>query len=689
MLNFKTQVDNVDFFQQALLRRAGDYGPGISELQRNNNAKGLLQRHVFKSMPDYGVMQPLYSNFFSEYLRDMRFYINLDNLSINTLEQQVMSFVNSSIKRITLVRKEAQALDSTVVENEIKINQVYDIVHFNAFSRESDMPLSLLDTRWMQDYKSEISFDPDQQLSVVDGSGLILPLTDKVRIPFISAELVGEETDVGDTKEPLVSTDPRYLIIPNKVFKHIIIRLEHDSRGRKYTHSDSRCTIALELPGIQMVNYLRIMPAGVSSILIDSIKYLNESNELVELSSSVTEGDTGFCYFFEPIRTRKFVISFIQYAPVTKLGLFSGGIVEKELNRFLAGIDWAYRFQENNEYIEGRVFDFSIESIETGLNTYLNSGFFRSKDIVVKDIASVSITDSAELVPITSRANISGNPDNSVPNTDPYTDFYLGVKITNTNGTKVLEDLIPITDTYPVQTEYLPLVGGQARVKLFPDLLWNGDRNRILEGETLVYPQMLLVTEAPHGYSIGDSVNFVGPADNTLSGLQEVIDVIDDYTFVVVVNTTHTTIDANTTPRVYALSYDPSTPPFTVFKDGSALVLGTDYQISFGEIDYWRSILPNGSELLALLRDARSGKFRVKITKPDYEGTYWINYKPQDRQYLGKTKHVKLINGKAVFDKVFRKNSTVLNAVCVLRNDMSNPYITVILRNYALKIKSY
>lgn len=687
MLNIKNKITNTGIAQEALKKRANDYGLDQSEAVQNLKTRKLLERPIGTPSFKREVNSPINSNNFREYLRDLRYYIHLSNLNFNKLDSDINTLIKSNANNLMMIRKETDALDSLTIEKEIQFYQEYDLVHYNSFSREVDMPLSLEDRRWLQDYKTETSFTDDYHCFVINSAGITLPIIEQVQIPFVDAILIGEETDVGDTSNPILSTDPRSVFLPDKTFRHVIIRSENDTTSRVYKRNNSYCTLQVSFSNLQLVNYLKIVHAAASSLSVESIVYVNESNEQIAITSSQIEGDTGWYFLFEPLRAKAFIVKFIQYAPVSKLKYNLDFSEAKELNKFLAGLNWEYRFDESAEDIEGRVFDFSIQEMSAGLNLYSGVGLFRSKDLNIDNLASVQISDFLELVPIVSTSN-GYSVSNSTADVSAYTEYYLGLEIKNKNGTKILEDLIPIPDTYPIQAEYLPLIGGESRVKLFPDLLWNAVKNRILTAETISGSQMLLTTESNHGLAVGSNAHITGPYDNSLLGIKQVINVLDEKSFVVSVVETHSPVTKNTTPRMYLLDFNGSSP-FNVFKDGVQLSLGTDYQINFGEVDYWRSTLPNADELSSILQDARSGKMRIKFLNPSYESSYWINYYPYDNQFLGQTKHVKLISGRAAIQSSLKHHSAKINTICILRSNILNPYITVVLRRYSLKVKKY
>lgn len=697
-LDIKTRKNNLPALERAARLRANDFdNERLTKKDEDTRISTFLKRRDYRFQPGILPNQPMSSHQQREFLRDTRFFISLNNMELTDLERELDNLITKNLNSIQRIQKDAEALDSATLEEEIRFYKHYDQVHYNAFTREKDMALEDTD-RWMTDYKTELGFENSQKLNVIEGTGVTLPIGDRLVVPFIDAHLVGEETDVGDTAHPIIATEARNVILPDEVFRWVIIRREHDNTTRHYNRTPSRLCFLLDLPGIQLINWLKVIPAAGSSLLVDSIVYINEANEEIELESVEIDSDTGPVFLFEPVRARQMKVRFIQYAPIMKIGRDHGNLEVRELNRMLEGLSWHNRIDETSEYIEGRVFDFSIREIKTGLNTYLGTGIFRSKDVRIRNIASAAIGDQVDLVPITSGVNASGQiAPELLPGNDAFSEYYLGVDLENAQGKRILRDLVPIPDTYPVQVEFLPLIGQEGRVKLMPDLLWNLGVNRVV-GSSVANTQRLNVTTAEaHGFVVGDAVGFVGPADSPLIGSWEVVQVDGEFTFRIQLDFPAVDVETileNTTPRFYAYLDDPEVndidiAPIRVYKDGVEIFIGSDYQLNFGVGDNWQSSFPRGVSLSQALEDARSGKCRVRILNPDYDAVYWIEYRPLPNQFLGKTKLVRLQNGRVVFDRKFRRSRGTINTIAILRGDSGNPYLTPVLRNYSLRLRKY
>lgn len=695
-IELTTRRNNFQAFERAARQRVKDFA-NEDLLPKEVDARlvAFLNRRYYNKTHGLTVGIPLSSNQFREFMRDTRFYSTLHNLELRALEDQLNNLQRRNLGTIDRLQKDIDALDSITAEQEIRIYKNYDKAHHNAFVRERDMPLDPRDRRWYKDFKTGLSFGPEDLLHVIPSAGATLPVLDKLLVPIINATLVGEETDVGDTGEPIISSDPRYVFLPGKVFRHVIIRREHDDTTRKYKRTKSFCTLLLELAGTQQINWISFVPAAGSSISIESLTYINASNEEVTLTTTAIEADRGVTLLFEPVRARYMKLKLEQHAPVMKLGRNHFDLRSRELNRLLEGISWESRVNDQEEYIEGRVFDFSIRDIQIGLNQYGTTGLFRSKDIKVEKPASFAVTDVIESIPIVSQLNLSGTTDR-LPNGTVFAEYYLGLDLQFAGQVKGVHDLIPVPDSFPVQAEYVPLMGDIGRIKLCPDLLWNLEKIRVVSAVGLGRPMVEITTETPHGLQVDESVSFYGPAGHPLNGDYEVKEIFGDYSFKIRVRDygTEYAVNENTTPRVFmyrddSQANDTDNPPFKLYENNVQLNIGDDYQVNFGTSTEWRSTFPRKTVLANILANPTSGIMRVKVLASKADSLYWAEYKPLANQFLGKTKLARLKNGRVVIDPKLKNCKGTVNTICIMRQDFTNPYITPILRNYNLLIRAY
>lgn len=692
---FKRSVTEADEIKRALRKRVSDEAHNdLSEREIEARIVQYLTKNKRDTKPPLLPGNPIFSHTWREFVKDSKFYVGMLNGRTSTLEEKIRSSTKDAWGTLNDIQQEALVLDSLITEEEIKVYRNFTTVHFNSFARAIDMGLGFGNLSWTQDYKTERNFLPNQKSSVIPGTGLTLPLRERVLVPITDVKLLGEGTDVGDSRKPIVSTSPRNLLRKNEAFRHVIIRYEHDETGRKFKKNASRVTLLLELGNIQLVNFLLLKPLGHSTIAIDELTYINDAGEEVVLSADPIPSETNVRVLFEPIRTRYLKIRLRQYAPVTKTHYAVRDWRVKKLNEVLRGVGFSQLLPEGEEEIQGRVYDFSLEEVRVGLNIYEPTGVFRSRPIKIESPLGLTLSDkTAKVETVTDPGAYGQNlilPEGSVLN-----EYYAGVRLRDRNGNILLRDLIPVPDSYPIQREFLPLVGADGRFKLFPDLLWNLDKTYIdtivpVEGGSSDYFE--INTRAPHNFTVGEFVEIVGvgPQEHAFNGTYTA-EVLSETKLKVDQPTDVTTyeITENTRPRAFFFAADltDQASPLSVNENNLTLTIGTHYQVSIDDGATWLNEFPRGQDYIEALRLARSGRFRVKIIAPKLDRLYWTEYRPLKTQYLGNTKLVRLRNGRVVFHKSLIGSKGTVNTVIVSRSDTHNPYVSPIIQFYALKVR--
>jgi hypothetical protein len=712
-IRFKTGLDNLRALERATRRRVQDEEfIDISQEEIDTRVNKFLRLGMQLKAPHLHTALSLNSHHFREFLRDARFFIGANNGQLSDLETEIRNASKDAFGVLNDLQNEAQALNSTLTEEEIKLAGYFDVVHFNAFIRQIDTGLSFSNSAWLQDYKTELPFLADNIVNLIPNTGLTLPLRERVRVPIIDAVLVGEETDVGDSQKTIHTTDPRNVFLPTKVFRHIIIRREHDGTTRKYKRTPSSITFLLELPNLQLINHMIINPVGHSTLTIEDVSFINEAGEEVSLSTDQISTEINTTVLFEPIRTRFLKVRFTQFAPLTKS--FHNVHDERisKINDILRGAGFSMLLEEAEEDIQGRVFDFSISNLSVGLFIYEPLGVFRSRPVKVNRPAGLTITNRAESIRVTSDQRGYG-AEFELPEGVVLNEFYVGVNFRDINNNVVLRDLLPVPDSYPIQREFLPIIGDKSKLKLFPDIIWNLDKLRVLNAVVVTHlvPNIAIVVTDPfvaievssvHSFEVGDLVTILAPQENGITDTYEVVSIEDDFNFTISIFTSEGVlgnfggfpITPSTTPFVYVFKADTAIslqqdPPLNVYKENTLLQLGPDYEISLDGGETFSGEWPRGQELFDALEDARSGRCRVKFIDPDYEKFYWTEYRPLKNQWLGNTKLARLKNGRVVFDRSLRFARGTINTVVTMRADDNNPYVTPIISFYSLKVREF
>lgn len=692
-LKLKKSLREKGEVRKALRRRITDEElRDFTEREVDQRIAGFLTDDRRETRPGLVPGNPIFSHTWREFTKDSKFYVGSLNGRLSTLEEEIRNTAKQSFGMLQDIQQEALALDSFLTEEEIKVLHNFSTVHYNAFVRTVDQQLGFNSLRWLRDYKTELPFLPNHKANIIPATGLTLPVRERVNVPIIDVQLVGEETDVGDSDKPIVSSSPRNLLRKNKVFRHVIIRREFDKTSRKYRKTSSRATLLMTLGNVQLVNNLQIKPVGQSTVWIDELSYINEAGQEIALSTDVIPADTSLRVLFEPVRTKHLKITFRQHAPVTSTNYQVKDMRAKHLNEVLRGVGFEQLLDESQEEMQGRVYDFSLEEISAGLFVYEPLGVFRSRPVAIESPLGLTISDRTEKINVTNNQRTYGT-DFSLPDGTVLNEYYVGVTLRDANSNIALRDLIPVPDSYPTQREYLPLIGGESKLKLFPDMHWNLEKIQVASVDPVAAQKFATVTtSSAHRLDVGSTVEIqaIGPQGHPFNGVFSG-EVTGDTTILLRLSeiSTEYTITANDLPKsfIYLTDEDEQPDPLTVSREGTSLSIGTDYVVSIDGGITFVSDWPRGEEYRKALRLARSGRFVVKIINAQLDKLYWVQYRPKRTQYLGRTNLVQLKNGRVVFDKKLQGTVGNAHTVIVSRADSSSPYITPIIQFYALKVR--
>lgn len=687
-----------DYIQRAAERRAKDEDfVEYSQDEINQQANFIRYFHpVINSAAPLTPGNLLSADSWCEYLRNIKMTVGTVVGATNDLEKHIVQNSQSSFSLLDDLQREAMSLDAYVTEEEVKINGRYSQVHYNSWVRAKDSGLSSDDDRWIIDYKTKLPFQVDNIADIVPNTGLTLPVRQEVPIPIIGCTLVGEETDVGDTRNPIVSTNPINVVRSDKVFRYIIIRTDYDNTTRKYNYTPSYCTLLLEFANIQLLNMLELRPLGHSTVYIESLSYLNESGEEVELTEIELPSETMLSVLFEPIRTRYLKVKLKQYAPVTRMCHTSADLRIVELNKLLRGANFSTLFNEPVDEIQGRVYDFSIESINCYLRVYENLGVFRSQPIKVNNPIGCSYSEIVETIQVSN--NRSYGIRSFLNEGEVLFEKYLGIKLDWKEGGNAITELVPIPDSKRVQREFLPISSGICLVKLFPDLFWNLDK---LYTEDAIYDNgYVSVIVTNHGFDCplntvqtNRIVMYAGPEKHLFNFYSDEWYIIDENTIVMKPSNIDTVAavehleGAKISPYIYIVANQEA--PLSVYKEEKLLVLGQDYLLSFDRGSSWLSAWPYATSINNFNSKAQAGKFKIKILHPDSNKLYWCEYHVLRNQQLSRKHGVRLHKGYIMFDDEFRSTSGSISTVIVSRADSVNPYLTPVLLSYFLRIREH
>lgn len=701
-IRIKETFDTGKYVRAAAERRALDEEhTQFGQAERQRRTRGVLSlRSTVPTMPVLAPGAVLDARQWTDYIRDAKMHISSVASTGQGIEEEIGLHSRKNFALLDDLQREARALDAYVTEEEVKINGRYSQVHYNSFLRANDGGLPYDNQDWLVDFKTGLPFQAENVADLIPGTGMTLPLRQQIEIPIINVVLVGEETDVGDTVVPIVSNEPKNLLRDDRVFRHVVIRTDHDSTSRKYNHTPSYCTLLLEFAGVQLVNMLNVRPLGHSTVYIDSLTYLNEAGEEVELTEVELANEVELTVLFEPVRTKYMKVRFRQYAPVTRTSFNTTDLRVRELNRLLRGAGWGQLLDEKGTDIQGRVYDFSLESVSCALRQYENLGVFRSQPVKVASPIGCSFEDKVETIQVNNAERAYGATF-FLNEGEVILERYLGVDLTTPEGGKALYDLVPIPDARHAQREFLPLFSGEAQVKLFPDLRWNIKNKTYWDSGSWIGNYYFMVFADGHGFdrvplakNTDTIISIAGPGEEGMAASFASNEwyVMDDTTLALKPSDVsgfalRVTDDLKNRPYVYFEAEQDD--PLSVYKEDELLTFGSDYEVSFDRGATWVSQWPRDRRWNTLRTKARAGMFKIKLKNPDSTKLYLIDYRVLRNQQLSKQAGVSLKRGRVVFDKRLKNTSGTIQTVIVSRADSVNPYLTPVVLSYFLKVREH
>lgn len=686
----KTRVDFGDSAEKALERYVNDQDN--KTLSRDEVVAGVGLKRALpadKLLPKILPGMPISSIRMTEYIRETKLRLNLLGSQSSRLGTEVDSAAGDFWSTLDDIQAETRALDSDIQEEEVKAEDKFTQVHYNAFNRPIDMQsFGAQEVDW----KTGLPFLKGQHLAVLPGAGLTLPIVNQEKVLIREIQLVHESTDVGDSPVPIIATDPSNLLDPDKTFRYVIARKIYDDTGRLYNYTESRCTLLLQLPHIQLLNHIHIRPASHSPIFVTSVAYINNSGQRVELDVDVLSLDNSLTILLEPIRASHLYITMTQYAPVEQTTVFTGDFVKTKLNELLNGANWSNVLDADGVDIKAKVFDFSLEALKLSLLSYGQTGYFISQPINVEKPISFNLSVDTETIKIASEQLAYGTnyflPDDTV-----LYETYLKLRLGDDISQKQVDALFPIPSTKQSQTEMLPIIGGESRTCFVPDIFFGAFKRR---AEYVLYAGTIAIVELeePHGISQGiiytdelelwvsredPDKNFVSVYWSALSPTMLVLLRNDGVTLT-------TSISRNTTPKARVLRYA-EVEPLALYEEGTKLELGEDYLYSLDSgvtyLDHWALM----SEYATYREAIFAGSFRFKLLDPDYDRYYWCSYRRLNTQYLHPSKLLLLNKNSVILDKRIQGTKGYVQTCIVLRADSRIPYLSSVIHNYKLKVR--
>lgn len=657
----------------ATLNRVKESKDDFTSLLRKASEK-LSQQNNFKFNQIPGSV--INSSKWTSFAKDIQFYIEDLNKNLLILDNAVTTFSVESFNFLKDLEKTTIEMDSSLIEKEIKLNESLTAIHFNSFSREVDLGLDFLDSKWK-------NYSEKQKAQTITNVGLTLPIDQETDVFISDIKLIGEESDVGDSSKVLFSSSPRNLLFKDKQFKHVILRKDFDSSGIYFKQNASEISLNIELAFPQKVNKLELSAVGATELIVKQFSYINLSDEKVNFENYTTSSSALININFEPVIAKSFNIVLSQFAPIDNSIYHVKDQKIHELNKLLEGVGLDIKFDSNEEYINGRVYDFSLSNLKLSLVSYLNKGIFISKDIEVIDPQAFSFVSQEENIKINSIEN-SGKITN-LPFDLPFSEKYLSLELYNNNEALIFSsEEIPVLTKDEYQVQRLPINNKHSKVNYYPDLLHSTDYRIVDKVEVNDTSSIIITFKSNHNLEGINKITFICSEEKILNGEISCTVVNEKQVKASVFQAPNDFIlNINYAPKIYAL-LNTSQMPFDIYIQDELLALKKDYLISLDGGKSFIDYIPYSDYIKRT--NAYAGEFLIKFKNPRLDKNYYISYKHKSNQYVTKDQKVILKNNLLLLDSSLHKSKGVFRVTCLLDNITNNKYLSPILKYYTVKV---
>lgn len=626
-------------------------------------AVNFLKRPGIGFPPSVTTDNPLSSIAILNYLRDIQFIVQSYLSNIGQLRKAIRSLTRTNNSMFSSVENSILEIDSALKEKEIKIQDSWDRVSFNTFSQSKDMASH--DRVFSFDPKTRLPFLDENEIKPFKGN-LTLPIRTQEILKPMSCQLVSDETDFGDTSKPLLMTDPFNCFLKDKVFRFLTLRKLYSPTTQRLLNDGASLTLLIDFGIAQKLNAIEFKPASSSVFQLESIEYLNQSNETVELIVVNQPITTAYQYFSDVIYARYVKIKFFQKASVALGEFTSKDSLLSSLQETMKGSGFITGFDLTEETLEGFVYDFSIRSIIFRLITYERLGGFIGQPIKEKAAGIDLVLTSSEF---------NSTDSIRVPNqlTEHFHEAWVGIK------SEKYESVVPIPSKTLFEHEKLELIGPFAPLRFFPDLRYGLTKTRILRS---VPGSGIVTLTLEDNILVGTTAGVWGTFDHDLNGYFPVVSQVGT-TVVLTASGSNLALTPDTSPYFYIYDSSVSYEPFEVYQNTNLLSVGTDYKYSLDGGETWLSSFNVSGTLNKYLRRPLAGDFRIRLLG-NTTGIYWCSYRRAPDQLLSSEGKVELSSGVLTAHLEMAK----LFPIVVLRSNSEDPYLTDLVTDYSLRVRN-
>jgi len=579
---------------------------------------------------------PVASIFQSIYLKDRKYQVAVNNVQCNTLSELIKMTAKDTFARLRSLQREVIALDNEVDEANIKLLGSWTKVHLNAFSRRMDFQLQYKDRSWIEDFKTSFAYPERFLMTVLPNAGLTLPIRGAhlergglTELPIRDAYLISESTDFGDTRKPILSTSPRNIFLKNKTFRHVIIRREHDSSSRKYK---LRTADAL---GYDSFPHNCVATCTLQVELANTV-FFNQIDITPLGASSVHIKD--ITYIDEA--GEEISLSFIRISAETSTTLLTEPVYAKYVS---------LTFEQYAPVTKSTVLvgDHRVANINKLVDS-LGGWTTRMDSDATEEVSGRVYDFSIDTIRFLIVAYENKGIFRSLP-----------IEVSSPIGLSLVKEseaILPTSNISAYGTNIVYTPGEGSGNQIFQEAYVGG---RLVSNQTgaVVLDSIIPVPDA-----YPTQVEFLSPI-----GTDCRVKLFPDLRW------------AATATEVV--------DPMSIYRNGTLLAFGTDYSISIDNGSTYISIWPIDSSFDDLHKQAKAGRFYIRLTDRDPTAIYWIEYRVYKNQGLSTCGQVSLHNGRVTFDQELRNTTGTLQTILITRTSSLHPYLTSVLREYTLLVQ--
>lgn len=384
----------------------------------------------------------------NSYIMDVEYECYLINNTLNMLSNEIEKNKTRIEVVLSNVKEEIDTIEKTLFKSGSQVEQVFFKV----------------------DESQGVFFDKKLKRTITDlngnfGNKITLPVKQEIKIKPYEVNILKEETDFGDTWKPIVTSPVSFLLKEGNIFRHVIIRQQHNKTSKRFRYEHSNLCLLFSFGLFRRINKINIRLGSVGSLEIEELKYLDIDGNYIDIDIEEKIVKSDLVLLFQTVQASEIKIKFKQ-RNITHKGVFNsseiGGYLNEEINQRVQSMGFENLIPNTTIDIEGRVYDFSINSIDFSYCDFLSVGLFRSNKKSFKKPLSFRVFGNE---------SFSGKEENENFFLDrPYCEYYLELKGVSENSNILFEETVPVPLERHVR-ESLPHFEETTVLSFYPDLI--------------------------------------------------------------------------------------------------------------------------------------------------------------------------------------------------------------------------